>query len=154
MKEYIIAIILGITATGITLFIQKCMFPGMILSWYRKLLVKLYFKSKPLAKVLGICTYCNGFWIVVILNLICSVGWFPWPYLIVSIAIWYLTLNLILKDTNVFIIDEIQKNYKANVSCYSCKHRKDFQPSIGCRFFVELPKDKKCHYYKFDNIKL
>ena len=91
-------IICAVSCVGITLFFQACMHPGMILHWYLKFLCEIYkygWLGKHMAKFLGMCPYCYGFWLVFIVanerySMDFNEGF-------VLIGIWYLLLEIILQ---------------------------------------------------------
>lgn len=72
-KKDVIAIVLLSLGTGaLSVFVEECKKEGMILHWYDKLLNYLWDNTKfPkwLLKPLGMCIYCYGSWLFIVLFL-------------------------------------------------------------------------------------
>lgn len=66
-------IFLAWLAAGLELAFQEYQDHDMIFEWYHDILEKWYLKRglvRKLAMLLGLCTFCNGFWVALITYLI------------------------------------------------------------------------------------
>lgn len=63
LLNLIIYIILGITSGLFIKFIDFCFNDGNIFDFYYAFVLWVETKSKKLAKVMGLCSYCYGFWV-------------------------------------------------------------------------------------------
>jgi hypothetical protein len=96
----------GFAIAMLCVFIQKIMFPGMILNWYYNFLMYIkanYTWLKHLSSLLGLCPYCYGFWILVFFNYYISNDDFIIK-MFSSFPIWLLSLLLIIQFTDVIYV--------------------------------------------------
>ena len=98
MIDYLECIILGIVGTGIELMFQRGLFPRMMLRKYMLFLMKLHFSGNKflmyLAKPIGLCPYCHGFWIAIAIHWLFAGLYYD---LVITMGIWYLSLLIALK---------------------------------------------------------
>ena len=95
-------------AACLELAFQEYQQPKMIFDWYRNMLVnwskdiiigqgndiKRPMWKKKVALVLGLCPYCNGFWIAVTVFFLAG---FHWPYLLLFTGLNYVCIRFIQK---------------------------------------------------------
>jgi hypothetical protein len=103
--EILNLILIGVISSGITLMYQRGFFPGMIFhSWFRWLIMTKY---EILAKILGKCHYCNGFWINIIITFLFTHNWL---YFIITSGSWYLCTVIVSNVIECIYVPIIYKS--------------------------------------------
>ena len=114
-------ILIGFMASGLTMMYQRALFPNMIFYPFMRLLIKwmAHPKKKYLAKVLGHCVYCNGFWIAVMSIIVSQPNYSDIVSIGLMMASWYvITLLLVHLPDSIHIvtteerIDVLRSNFK------------------------------------------
>lgn len=99
---YLEFIFYAFTAACLEMAFQEYQENNMIFDWYRKWLIKLFKKKSNILKkvvlVLGMCPYCNGFWVAVAVYLLTMP--FDLIHLVLFTGLNYIFIVLIIKLIN------------------------------------------------------